>query len=59
MSDAVTIPEEYIPIVDGLLWKKILQEGSGDSPTKKSNVNGNNTQTFEMHHTCGYVMYLK
>ncbi|KAF9392663.1 cytochrome P450 monooxygenase 9 [Podila verticillata] len=39
MSDAVTIPEEYIPIVDGLLWKKILQQGSGDSPTKKSNVN--------------------
>lgn len=39
MTD-VTIPEDYLPIVDGLLWKKILKEGSGDSPTIKSNVNG-------------------
>ncbi|KAI1319156.1 cytochrome P450 monooxygenase 9 [Mortierella claussenii] len=37
MTD-VTIPEDYLPIVDGLLWKKILREGSGDSPTPKSNV---------------------
>ncbi|KAG0349355.1 cytochrome P450 monooxygenase 9 [Podila humilis] len=39
MANAVTVPEEYIPIVDGFLWKKILVEGSGESPTKKSNVN--------------------
>lgn len=39
MTD-VTIPEDYLPIVDGLLWKKILKEGSGESPSKKSNVNG-------------------
>ncbi|KAF9543868.1 hypothetical protein EC957_000402 [Mortierella hygrophila] len=38
MTD-VTIPEDYLPIVDGLLWKKILKEGSGDSPTIKSSVN--------------------
>ncbi|KAF9437166.1 hypothetical protein BGZ76_001776 [Entomortierella beljakovae] len=38
MSD-VTIPEDYLPIVEGKLWKKILKEGSGECPTKKSNVN--------------------
>ncbi|KAF9901844.1 cytochrome P450 monooxygenase 9 [Lobosporangium transversale] len=37
MSD-LNIPEDYLPVVDGLLWKKILREGSGDSPTKGSNV---------------------
>ncbi|KAF9413036.1 cytochrome P450 monooxygenase 9 [Podila epigama] len=38
MTDVV-IPEEYIPIVEGRLWKKILKEGSGNSPTAKSKVN--------------------
>ncbi|KAG0364348.1 hypothetical protein BC939DRAFT_444643 [Gamsiella multidivaricata] len=38
MTD-VTIPEDYIPIVEGRLWKKILREGSGESPMKNSNVN--------------------
>ncbi|KAF9919450.1 hypothetical protein FBU30_011017 [Linnemannia zychae] len=38
MTD-VTIPDDYVPIVDGLLWKKILKEGSGETPTVKSNVN--------------------
>ncbi|KAG0004045.1 cytochrome P450 monooxygenase 9 [Entomortierella chlamydospora] len=38
MTD-VTIPDDYLPIVEGKLWKKILKEGSGESPIKKSNVN--------------------
>ncbi|KAI8605016.1 hypothetical protein EDD21DRAFT_316941 [Dissophora ornata] len=38
MTD-VTIPEDYLPIVEGHLWKKILREGSGESPVKKSTVN--------------------
>ncbi|KAF9188170.1 hypothetical protein BGZ51_000815 [Haplosporangium sp. Z 767] len=38
MTD-VTIPEDYLPIVDGQLWKKILKEGTGESPIAKSTVN--------------------
>ncbi|KAG0046278.1 hypothetical protein BGZ83_008536 [Gryganskiella cystojenkinii] len=38
MTD-VHIPEDYLPIVDGLLWKKILKEGSGESPVARSSVN--------------------
>ncbi|KAF9104732.1 cytochrome P450 monooxygenase 9 [Mortierella sp. AM989] len=38
MTD-VTIPDDYLPIVGCKLWKKILREGSGESPIKKSNVN--------------------
>ncbi|KAG0218328.1 cytochrome P450 monooxygenase 9 [Mortierella sp. GBA43] len=38
MTD-VTIPDDYLPIVEGKLWKKILREGDGDSPIPKSNVN--------------------
>jgi len=42
----VTIPEDYLPIVDGLLWKKILKEGSGESPVPQSNVNGSHIHSF-------------
>ncbi|KAF9158505.1 cytochrome P450 monooxygenase 9 [Actinomortierella ambigua] len=35
---APEIPEDYLPIVEGQLWKKILQEGTGESPVPKSTV---------------------
>jgi hypothetical protein len=39
MTDVI-IPEDYLPIVEGKLWKKILREGDGEQPIHKSNVNG-------------------
>ncbi|KAG0329024.1 hypothetical protein BGZ99_003654 [Dissophora globulifera] len=38
MTD-LNIPDDYLPIVDGQLWKKILREGTGDSPMRKAKVN--------------------
>ncbi|KAK3805882.1 MAG: hypothetical protein J3Q66DRAFT_359904 [Benniella sp.] len=38
MTDVI-IPEDYVPIVEGKLWKKILREGDGEQPIHKSNVN--------------------
>ncbi|KAG0245466.1 cytochrome P450 monooxygenase 9 [Actinomortierella wolfii] len=32
------IPADYIPIVEGQLWKKILREGTGESPMQKATV---------------------
>ncbi|KAG0001377.1 cytochrome P450 monooxygenase 9 [Modicella reniformis] len=38
MTDVI-IPDDYVPIVEGKLWKKILREGEGDTPIHKANVN--------------------
>ncbi|KAG0307633.1 cytochrome P450 monooxygenase 9 [Dissophora globulifera] len=38
MTD-LNIPDDYLPIVDGQLWKKILREGTGESPMRKAKVN--------------------